>query len=158
MKIFHVGSHQFNRSGSCSENCGFRIAQVVRCHSENGIRIQRMTEFRELLRECPRTELPALAPNSLHKNGWVFAHLFCHSQILQTRPAIHLNFHFGAFGSSLIRGGGGAASKTNKTPPLDAREPLTQGIPQSINSRTAISEPRKTPAQKDPAVLKYYAQ
>ena len=26
-----------NRSGSCSENCGFRIAQVVRCHSENGI-------------------------------------------------------------------------------------------------------------------------
>ena len=38
MKIFHVGSHQFrNRSGSCSENCGFRIAQVVGCHSENGI-------------------------------------------------------------------------------------------------------------------------
>ena len=26
-----------NRSGSCSENCGFRIAQVVGCHSENGI-------------------------------------------------------------------------------------------------------------------------
>ena len=26
-----------NRSGSCSENCDFRIAQVVRCHSENGI-------------------------------------------------------------------------------------------------------------------------
>ena len=26
-----------NRSGSCSENCGFRIAQVVRRHSENGI-------------------------------------------------------------------------------------------------------------------------
>ena len=25
-----------NRSGSCSENCGFHIAQVVRCHSENG--------------------------------------------------------------------------------------------------------------------------
>ena len=25
------------RSGSCSENCGFRIAQVVRCHSKNGI-------------------------------------------------------------------------------------------------------------------------
>ena len=38
MKIYHVGSHQFgNRSGSCSENCGFRVAQVVRCHSENGI-------------------------------------------------------------------------------------------------------------------------
>ena len=38
MKIFHVGSHQFgNRSGSCSENCGFCIAQVVGCHSENGI-------------------------------------------------------------------------------------------------------------------------
>ena len=38
MKIFHVGSHQFrNRSGSCSENCGFRIAQVVGCHPENGI-------------------------------------------------------------------------------------------------------------------------
>ena len=26
-----------NRSGSCSERCGFRIAQVVGCHSENGI-------------------------------------------------------------------------------------------------------------------------
>ena len=26
-----------NCSGSCSENCGFRIAHVVRCHSENGI-------------------------------------------------------------------------------------------------------------------------
>ena len=26
-----------NRYGSCSENCGVRIAQVVRCHSENGI-------------------------------------------------------------------------------------------------------------------------
>ena len=26
-----------NRSGSCSENCGFRIAQVVGCHSENRI-------------------------------------------------------------------------------------------------------------------------
>ena len=26
-----------NRSGSCSENCGSRIAQVVGCHSENGI-------------------------------------------------------------------------------------------------------------------------
>ena len=26
-----------NRSGSCSENCGFRIAQVLGCHSENEI-------------------------------------------------------------------------------------------------------------------------
>ena len=26
-----------NRSRSCSENSGFRIAQVVRCHSENGM-------------------------------------------------------------------------------------------------------------------------
>ena len=26
-----------NRSGSCSENCGFRIDQVVGCHSENEI-------------------------------------------------------------------------------------------------------------------------
>ena len=26
-----------NRSGSCSENCGGRIAQVVGCHSEKGI-------------------------------------------------------------------------------------------------------------------------
>ena len=26
-----------NLSGSCSENCGFRIAQVVRCHSESGM-------------------------------------------------------------------------------------------------------------------------
>ena len=25
-----------NRSGSCSENCGVRIAQVVGCHSESG--------------------------------------------------------------------------------------------------------------------------
>ena len=31
-----------NRSGSCSENCGCRIAQVVRCHSENGISILRI--------------------------------------------------------------------------------------------------------------------
>ena len=31
----HVGSG--NGSGSCSENCSFRIAQVVRSHSENGI-------------------------------------------------------------------------------------------------------------------------
>ena len=37
MQIFYVGSHQFRRSGSCSENCGSRIAQVVGCHSENGI-------------------------------------------------------------------------------------------------------------------------
>ena len=38
MKIFRVGSRQFrNRSESCSENCGFRIDQVVRGHSENGI-------------------------------------------------------------------------------------------------------------------------
>ena len=38
MKYFHVGSHKFgNRSGSCSESCGFRIAQVARRHSENGI-------------------------------------------------------------------------------------------------------------------------
>ena len=26
-----------NGSGSCSENCGFRIAQVARCHSDHGI-------------------------------------------------------------------------------------------------------------------------
>ena len=38
IKIFHMRAHQFrNRSGSCSENRGFRIAQVVGCHSENGI-------------------------------------------------------------------------------------------------------------------------
>ena len=38
-KIFQgwVPINSGNRSGSCSENCGFRIAQVVRCHSENGI-------------------------------------------------------------------------------------------------------------------------
>ena len=32
-----VPTNSGDRSGSCSENCGFRIAQVVRCHSENGI-------------------------------------------------------------------------------------------------------------------------
>ena len=32
-----VPNNSGNRSGSCSENCGFRIAQVVGCHSENGI-------------------------------------------------------------------------------------------------------------------------
>ena len=46
-----------NRSGSCSENCGFRIGQVVRGHSENGIFVFREWnfEFRELLREYPGT-------------------------------------------------------------------------------------------------------
>ena len=46
-----------NRSGSCSENCGFRIAQVVGCHSEKGISVFREWnfEFRELLREYPGT-------------------------------------------------------------------------------------------------------
>ena len=39
MKIFHVGSHQFREwlQELLRENCGFRIAQVVRCHSENGM-------------------------------------------------------------------------------------------------------------------------
>ena len=39
MKILSCGVpvNSGNRSGSCSENCGFRIAQVVGCHSENGI-------------------------------------------------------------------------------------------------------------------------
>ena len=32
-----VPTNSGKRSGSCSENCGFRIAQVVRFHSENGI-------------------------------------------------------------------------------------------------------------------------
>ena len=32
-----VRGHSGNRSESCSENCGFRIDQVVRGHSENGI-------------------------------------------------------------------------------------------------------------------------
>ena len=32
-----VPTNSGNRSESCSENSGFRIAQVVRCHSENGI-------------------------------------------------------------------------------------------------------------------------
>ena len=42
-----------NRSGSCSENCGFRIAQVVGCHSENGISYSEngIREYRETLRE-----------------------------------------------------------------------------------------------------------
>ena len=31
----HINSE--NRSGGCSADCGFRIAPVVRCHSENGI-------------------------------------------------------------------------------------------------------------------------
>ena len=38
MRIFMwVPVNSENRSRSCSENCGSRIAQVVRCHSENGI-------------------------------------------------------------------------------------------------------------------------
>ena len=41
MKLFRVGSRQFRESlhwtKSCSENCGFRVAQVVRRHSENRI-------------------------------------------------------------------------------------------------------------------------
>ena len=38
IKIFHVVPiNSGNRSGSCSENCGFRIAHVVGCHAENGI-------------------------------------------------------------------------------------------------------------------------
>ena len=32
-----VPINSWNRSESCSENCGFRIDQVVRAHSENGI-------------------------------------------------------------------------------------------------------------------------
>ena len=32
-----VRSNSGNRSESCSENCDSRIAQVVRCHSENGM-------------------------------------------------------------------------------------------------------------------------
>ena len=50
-----------NRSGSRSENCGFRIAQVVRRHSENGISHSEnlFAELRELLREYPGT-LPEL--------------------------------------------------------------------------------------------------
>ena len=32
-----VPSNSGNRSRSCSENCGFRIAQILRRHSENGI-------------------------------------------------------------------------------------------------------------------------
>ena len=38
MKSFMwVPTNSGNHSGSCSENCGFRIAQVEGCHSENGI-------------------------------------------------------------------------------------------------------------------------
>ena len=38
MKIFMwVPINSGNRSGSCSKNCCFRIAQAVRGHSENGI-------------------------------------------------------------------------------------------------------------------------
>ena len=50
-----------NRSESCSENCGFRIAQVARHHSENGISRSEnyFCELRELLREYPGT-LPEL--------------------------------------------------------------------------------------------------
>ena len=46
------------RSESCSENCGFRIDQVVRGHSENGISYSENGinfQFRELLREYPGT-------------------------------------------------------------------------------------------------------
>ena len=46
-----------NRSESCSENCGFRIDQVARGHSENGISYSEngIFQFRELLREYPGT-------------------------------------------------------------------------------------------------------
>ena len=36
-KSLAVRNNSGNRSGSCSENCSFRIAQVVGRHSENGI-------------------------------------------------------------------------------------------------------------------------
>ena len=35
--LVRVPTNSGNRSGSCSENCGFHIAQVVRRHSESGI-------------------------------------------------------------------------------------------------------------------------
>ena len=56
MKIFHAGSHQFREL--LRELC--RIAQVVRCHSGNGISYSEnhaVSEFRELLREYPGTLL-----------------------------------------------------------------------------------------------------
>ena len=60
-----------NRSGSCSENCGFRIAQVVRRHSENGF-----PELQELLREYPGTlpellEWPCNSESVFHEIGVV---------------------------------------------------------------------------------------
>ena len=50
-----------------SQGCGFRIAQVVRCHSENGTFVFResVSEFRELLREYPGT-LPELREWPFH--------------------------------------------------------------------------------------------
>ena len=37
VRFMWVPTNSGNRSGSCSENCGVRIAQVAGCHSENGI-------------------------------------------------------------------------------------------------------------------------
>ena len=49
-----------NRSGSCSENCGFRTAQVVRCQSENGILIPRISFW--IPRVAPR--IPQNSPRA----------------------------------------------------------------------------------------------
>ena len=60
--FMRVAVNSRNRNGSCSENWGFRIAQVVRRHSENGISHSEnrlFSQLRELLREYPGT-LPEL--------------------------------------------------------------------------------------------------
>ena len=59
MKICHVGSG--NRSGSCSENCGFRIAKVMRRHSKNGIS---HSENYSLNSESCSENTPELSQNS----------------------------------------------------------------------------------------------
>ena len=55
---------------TCSENCGFRVAQVVRRHSENGTFAFRelFPELRELLREYPGT-LPELREWPFHSES-----------------------------------------------------------------------------------------
>ena len=66
-----------NCSGSCSENCGFRIAQVVGCHSENGISysengISYSESYSENTQNSPRAPRMAFSLRELLflKFGW----------------------------------------------------------------------------------------
>ena len=67
-----------NRSESCSENCGLRIAQVVRRHSENGIS---HSKNQSLNYESCSENTPELSESSDLENGLFTPRAFsCGSQ------------------------------------------------------------------------------